>query len=194
MSEGWSLCTSRAVTADTPRPASIRLKGFWVHLQEEEGAGGGGAPIWRQAGLCDQRLSEASGGAGQIRGRAQPKVRPPVAPCLLFCCYHAVCSTMHYGGCARSVAPCIHVGKCQQHLGSAGCLLRSSNLNTHAQCLCCRDARDSANAAEKRGNMAAFYGNLLTKNVAYAGSRCVGCLSLLVCHCPGCASTCGQFT
>ncbi len=41
-----------------------------------------------------------------------------------------------------------------------------------------RDAKDAANAAEKRGNMAGFYSNLLTKNVAYAGSRYGCCLHL----------------
>ena len=39
-------------------------------------------------------------------------------------------------------------------------------------CLAGRDARDEANAAEKRGNMAGFYSNLLHKNVAFASNRC----------------------
>lgn len=36
----------------------------------------------------------------------------------------------------------------------------------------CRDARDEANAPDKRGSMAGFYGNLLHKNVAFASNRC----------------------
>lgn len=37
----------------------------------------------------------------------------------------------------------------------------------------CRDDEDEANAAEKKGDMSNFYGNLMTKNVAFGGTRYV---------------------
>ena len=36
----------------------------------------------------------------------------------------------------------------------------------------CRDEKDEANAADKKGDMSGFYGNLMTKNVAFGGTRC----------------------
>jgi len=77
--------------------------------------------------------------------------RNHLCPCLLaMCC------------CNRCASVSVHDDACT----AAHSLL----LSVHA--VHRRDERDAANAAEKVGDMSGFYGNLMTRNVAFGASGC----------------------